>query len=59
MFFATATSGGNQALQRLASTSDKADQLLDGRLKAPFTGDANDNLYQWESSLDDNPLAGL
>ena len=59
VFFATATSGGNQALQRLAPTSDKADQLLDGRLKAPFTGDANDNLYQWESSRDDNPLAGL
>ena len=59
VFFATATSGGNQALQRLAPTSAKADQLLDERLKAPFTADANNNLYQWESSRDYNPLAGL
>ncbi len=59
MFFATATNDGNQALQRLAPTSAKADQLLHERLKAPFTGDANNNLYPWESSRDYNPLAGL
>ena len=26
---------------------------------APFAGDANDHLFQWESSRDDNPAAGL
>ena len=26
---------------------------------APFAGDANDHLFQWESSQDDNPAAGL
>jgi homoserine O-acetyltransferase len=33
--------------------------LLDDRLAAPFTADANDYLYQWESSRDYNPAAGL
>jgi homoserine O-acetyltransferase len=59
VFFATATSGGNQALQSLAPTSEKADQLLDLRLKTPVSGDANDLLYQWASSRDYNPLGGL
>ena len=31
----------------------------DARLKAPFTGDANDVLYQWDSSRDYNPSGGL
>ena len=39
--------------------SEKADQLLDQRLKAPFAGDANDHLYQWDSSRDYNPSPGL
>jgi homoserine O-acetyltransferase len=59
VFYSTATSGGHQALQMLAPTSDKADQLLDLRLKTPVPGDANDLLYQWASSRDYNPLAGL
>ncbi|CAN1556063.1 MET2 Homoserine acetyltransferase [Burkholderiaceae bacterium] len=59
VFYATATNGGNQALQRLAPTREKADQLLDQRLKANFAGDANDHLYQWDSSRDYNPLASL
>lgn len=59
VFFATGTSGGTQALQRLAPTGAKADQLLDSRLNAAFTGDANDLLYQWSSSRDYDPLAGL
>jgi hypothetical protein len=29
------------------------------RLAAPFTADANDGLYQWESSRDYNPSPGL
>jgi homoserine O-acetyltransferase len=59
VFFATATSGGNQALQSLAPTSEKADQWLDQRLKTPLTRDANDLMYQWSSSRDYNPLADL
>ena len=29
------------------------------RLKAPFAGDANDVIYQWDSSRDYNPSSGL
>ena len=59
VFFGIATSGGNQALQQAAATREKADQLLDARLKAPSIADANDNLYQWDASRDYNPAAGL
>jgi homoserine O-acetyltransferase len=59
VFYAAATNGGNQALMKAAPTSAKADAWLDTRLKAPYTGDANDHLYQWESSRDYDPSAGL
>lgn len=59
VFFGIATSGGNQGLQRIAPTREAADKLLDARLKAPFPADANDVLYQWDSSRDFNPSAGL
>jgi homoserine O-acetyltransferase len=59
VFYGIATSGGNQALHKAAPTRDKADQLLDARLKAPFRGDANDHLYQWDSSRDYNASPGL
>ncbi len=59
VFFGTATLGGNQGLFKLAPTRDKADALLKQRLTAPFAGDANDHLYQWESSRDYNPAPGL
>jgi homoserine O-acetyltransferase len=59
VFFAIGTNGGNHALFLAAPTRDKADQLLDARLKAPFPGDANDVLYQWDSSRDYNPSPGL
>lgn len=58
-FFALATSGGSQALYKAAPTREKADQLLNQRLNGPFTSDANDHLYQWDSSRDYNPSAGL
>ena len=58
-FFAFATSGGDQALYRQAPTREKADALLDARLKAPFPADANDVLYQWSSSGDFNASPGL
>jgi len=59
VFFGIATNGGNQALYKAAPTREKADQLLDQRLAAPFPADANDVLYQWDSSRDYNPSAGL
>ena len=59
VFFGIATSGGTRALYKAAPTREKADQLLDQRLAAPFTADANDVLYQWDSSRDYNPSPGL
>ena len=59
VFFSIGTSGGNHGLYKLAPTREKADALLDKRLSAPFRGDANDSLYQWESSRDYNPAPGL
>lgn len=59
VFYAIGTNGGHQALFKAAPTREKADALLDSRLKGPFAGDANDHLYQWESSGDYNPSPGL
>src|SRR5262249_10097659 len=59
VFYNLATNGGNHALQKAAPTREKAAEMLDRRLSAPFTADANDVLYQWESSRDYNPSAGL
>jgi homoserine O-acetyltransferase len=59
IFFATGTNGGNQNLYKLAPTREKADALIDKQLGAAFKGDANDFLYQWDSSRDYNPSPGL
>ena len=59
VFYGIATFGGNQALHKAAPTREKADQLLNARLAAPFPADANDVLYQWDASRDYNPSAGL
>lgn len=59
VFFGLATNGGNQALLKAAPTRELADKLLDQRMNAAFTADANDTLYQWDSSRDYNPSAGL
>jgi len=58
-FFAMATSGGNLALYAAAPSRDKADKLFDERLAAPFNADANDFVYQWDSSRDFNASPGL
>ncbi len=58
-YFSLATSGGNQALTKLAPTSAASDDPIGKRLSAPFTGDANDVLYQWESSANFDASAGL
>jgi homoserine O-acetyltransferase len=59
VFFGLATSGGSMAYQALAPTRAAADKLLDARLAAPFTADANDILYQWDSSRDYDAAPGL
>jgi homoserine O-acetyltransferase/O-succinyltransferase len=58
-FFAIASSGGTLAYQNLAPTRATADKIVDDRLAAPFTADANDFIYQWESSGDYDPSADL
>jgi homoserine O-acetyltransferase len=58
-FFGIATSGGTLAWQKLAPTRARADKLVEDRINAPFATDANDFVYQWESSGDYNPSAGL
>lgn len=57
--FGIATNGGARRHQMLAPTSELADRLVEERLAAPFTADANDFLYQWEASRDFDPSAGL
>jgi len=50
--FGVATSGGTQAYHRQAPNRVKGDELVAARLAAPVTADANDLIYQWESSAD-------
>ncbi len=59
VFYGAATIGGNQGLYKVAATRDKADALINQRLTGPFPGDANDHLFQWESSADYDPSKGL
>jgi homoserine O-acetyltransferase len=59
VFYGIGTNGGDLAYQKAAPTRDAADKLLDARLKAPFRADANDVLYQWDSSRDYNPSPKL
>ena len=59
VFYGISTNGGTLAYQKLAPTRDAADKLLDDRLAAPFNADANDFLYQWDSSRDYNPAPRL
>jgi homoserine O-acetyltransferase len=59
VFFAIATNGGTLAFQKLAPTRQAADKLVDARLAAPFKADANDFVYQWESSRDYDASPGL
>jgi homoserine O-acetyltransferase/O-succinyltransferase len=59
VFYGIGTNGGNQRLYTAAPTREKADQLLNQRLSAPFRGDANDHLYQWDASRDYNAASSL
>jgi homoserine O-acetyltransferase/O-succinyltransferase len=57
--FGIATAGGTLAYQMQAPTAAKADAIVDERLAAPVTADANDVVYQWESSHDYDPAPNL
>ena len=59
VFYGIATNGGTLAYQKAAPTRDAADKLVDARMAAPFRGDANDTLYQWDASRDYNPAPKL
>ena len=59
LYYALATIGGNQALFKQAPSSKRGDEIIAQRLAQPFRGDANDTLFQWESSFDYDPSPGL
>jgi homoserine O-acetyltransferase len=59
LYYGLATIGGNEALFKAAPNAVKGDAIIKQRLTAPFTGDANDTLFQWESSFDYDPSANL
>jgi homoserine O-acetyltransferase len=59
VFYGVATNGGTLAYQQQAPTRELADKLLDKQLAAATKADANDYLYQWDSSRDYNPAPGL
>lgn len=52
--YGIASIGGTLAYQSQAPTAAKADKIVDDRLATPITADANDFVYQWESSHDYN-----
>ena len=54
-----ASAGGTLAYQMLAPSAEKADKMVEDQLALPVTADANDYLYQWESSRDYDPSQGM
>jgi homoserine O-acetyltransferase/O-succinyltransferase len=56
VFYDMASNGGTLGYQKIAPTHEAADKLVNNRLAAPFTADANDVLYQWDSSRDYKPV---
>jgi homoserine O-acetyltransferase len=58
-FYSLATSNGTLNLQKQGPTNALADKVVDARLAAPMTADANDFLWQWGSSADYDPEPGL
>jgi homoserine O-acetyltransferase/O-succinyltransferase len=57
--YGIASIGGTLAYQAQTPTAAKADKMVDDRLATPITADANDYLWQWESSHDYNAADGL
>lgn len=59
IMFSIATTGGTLAFQHKAPTRALADKLVDERLAAPVTADANDFIYIWGSSANYNAQPNL
>ena len=59
VFFGIATAGGTLNYQKLAPTREHADKLVDERLAAPMTADANDFLWAVGLSADYDAAPGL
>ena len=59
LYYSLATNGGNQFLFRQSPSYGKGDEVIAKALSQPFRGDANDTLYQWESSADYDPSPNL
>jgi len=59
VFFGIATAGGTLNYQKQAPTREKADRMVEARLAAPMTADANDFLWAWASSADYDPAPDL
>jgi homoserine O-acetyltransferase/O-succinyltransferase len=59
VFYGIATSGGTLSYQKQAPTREQADKVVDARLAAATTADANDFLWQWGSSADYDPAPEL
>lgn len=57
--YGIASIGGTLAYQQQAPTAAKADKIVDERLATPITADANDFVYQWDSSHDYNAAEKL
>jgi homoserine O-acetyltransferase len=57
--FIFGTNGGTLAYSQIAGNHAQADKLVDDRLAAPVTADANDFIYQWGSSADYTAMPGL
>jgi homoserine O-acetyltransferase len=57
--FSVGTSGGDLGWYAVAPTHALAEKQAEERLRQPPPGDANDFIYQWESSADYNPAPYL
>lgn len=59
VFYGIGTNGGTLNWQKNAPTTEAANRILEQRMAAPFNNDANDYVYQWDSSRDYDPSPGL
>ena len=59
VLFGIGTNGGTLAYQAQAPTTAQADALVDAALTAAPPADANDFIWQWDSSRDFDPAPGL
>ncbi len=58
-WFSIATSNGEEGLYAAGPTNEAASAYVDEKLAGQKVGDANDTMYQWDSSRDFDPSADL